>query len=176
MDADHHQAGIFIFGSPGFIYGSSRRLLMHEYVQKLTSTTFSVQRLGVQRSGVDPGHRAIQSGIRPSSPVTDAIATAPPMRAVGANPKGKIFITKTPIASARCRRGQSRRGRSLRQLFPGLLRTMYAAYQSGQFASRCPVRFSCSQCAASARRRALARSFDEAKAVSARSMRPGSRL
>ncbi len=50
---------------------------------------------------------------------------------------------------------------------------MYAAYQSGQFASRCPVRFSCSPWAASARRRALARSFADAKAVVAASMRPG---
>jgi hypothetical protein len=36
---------------------------------------------------------------------------------------------------------------------------MYAAYQSGQFSSRCPpVRFSCSPCAAEARRSAFARS------------------
>jgi hypothetical protein len=40
---------------------------------------------------------------------------------------------------------------------------MYVAYQSAQFASRCPVRFSCSRWAASARRSALARSLGEAK-------------
>ena len=41
---------------------------------------------------------------------------------------------------------------------------MYSAYQSGQFAS-CwpPERFSCSPCAAAARRSALARSVDEVK-------------
>ena len=42
---------------------------------------------------------------------------------------------------------------------PACSATMYAAYQSGQFASRCPVRFSCSPWAASARRSALARSL-----------------
>ena len=54
--------------------------------------------------------------------------------------------------------------------------TMYAAYQSGQFASRCPVRSSCSPWAASARRSALARSFADAKVIVAGSMRPGSRV
>jgi hypothetical protein len=48
-------------------------------------------------------------------------------------------------------------GRSL----PACSPTMYFAYQS-QFASRCPVRFSCSPWAASARRNALARSLAEA--------------
>src|SRR5207237_9820620 len=59
---------------------------------------------------------------------------------------------------------------------PACSATMYAAYQSGQFASRCPVRFSCSQWAASARRNALDRSFTDAKVVVAGSMRPGSRV
>ena len=54
--------------------------------------------------------------------------------------------------------------------------TMYAAYQSDQFASRCPVRFSCSPWAASARRSALARSFVDAKVVAVASMRPGCRV
>ena len=53
---------------------------------------------------------------------------------------------------------------------------MYSAYQSGQFSSRCPVRFSCSPWAASARRNALARSLADAKVVVAASMRPGSRV
>ena len=53
---------------------------------------------------------------------------------------------------------------------------MYSAYQSGQFASRCPVRFSCSPWAASARRSALARSLAELNEVAAESMRPGSRV
>lgn len=38
--------------------------------------------------------------------------------------------------------------------FPACSLTMYSAYQSDQFASRWPVRFSCSPCAASARRNA----------------------
>jgi len=53
---------------------------------------------------------------------------------------------------------------------------MYAAYQTAQFASRCPVRFSCSPWAASARRIALARSLAEPNDVAAASMRPGSRV
>src|SRR5437667_11633109 len=59
---------------------------------------------------------------------------------------------------------------------PASSATMYAAYQSGQFASRCPVRFSCCPWAASARRNALARSFADANVVVAGSMRPGSRV
>jgi hypothetical protein len=42
---------------------------------------------------------------------------------------------------------------------------MYAAYQSGQFVSRCPLLFSCFPWAAAARRIALARSFADAKVV-----------
>src|SRR5262249_40192666 len=52
--------------------------------------------------------------------------------------------------------------------------TMYSAYQSGQFSSRCPVRFSCSPCAADARRSAIASSDVEANAAPA-STRPGRR-
>src|SRR5262249_19296683 len=59
---------------------------------------------------------------------------------------------------------------------PACSATMYAAYHSGQFSSRCPVRFSCCPWAASARRNALARSFADAKVVVAESMRPGSRV
>ena len=45
---------------------------------------------------------------------------------------------------------------------PDCSASMYAAYQSGQFSSRLPVRFSCSPCAASTRRSASARSFTDA--------------
>ena len=45
---------------------------------------------------------------------------------------------------------------------PACSATMYAAYQSGQFSSRSPVRFSCSPWAADARRIALARSAADA--------------
>jgi type I restriction enzyme R subunit len=52
---------------------------------------------------------------------------------------------------------------------------MYAAYQSGQPASCWPVRFSCSPCAAAARRSAAASSAEEANAVAPASTRPGNR-
>src|SRR5712671_7437184 len=59
---------------------------------------------------------------------------------------------------------------------PACSLTMYSAYQSGQFASCCPpVRFSCSPCAAAARRRAPASSADEVNVVSLASTRPGNR-
>src|SRR6201987_3784403 len=58
---------------------------------------------------------------------------------------------------------------------PACSRTMYSAYQSGQFGSALPMRFSCSPCAADARRIALARSFADAKVVVAGFTRPGSR-
>src|SRR5262249_20386318 len=54
--------------------------------------------------------------------------------------------------------------------------TMYAAYQSGQFASAWPVRFSCSPCAAAARRSAAATSSIEEYVVVLGSTRPGSRV
>ena len=47
---------------------------------------------------------------------------------------------------------------------PACSRTMYSAYQSGQFASASPVRSSCSPWAAAARRSAPARSLAEANA------------
>jgi hypothetical protein len=53
---------------------------------------------------------------------------------------------------------------------------MYAAYQSGQFRSAAPMRFSCSPWATDARRIALARSDAEAKPVAFESMRPGNRV
>ena len=59
---------------------------------------------------------------------------------------------------------------------PACSRTMYSAYQSGQFGSAAPVRFSCRPCAAAARRSALARSLAEAKLVAARSIRPARRV
>ena len=45
---------------------------------------------------------------------------------------------------------------------PACSAAMYAAYQSGQFASACPVRSSCLPCAAAARRSPAARSATEA--------------
>ena len=52
---------------------------------------------------------------------------------------------------------------------------MYSAYQSGQFSSRWPLRFSCSPCAAAARRSAIASSFEEVNVVPYVSTRPGNR-
>src|SRR6266851_3328687 len=64
------------FAAQAFMYGSSRRLLMHEYVQKLTSTTFP--RTALLLNGAELSHATApsKSGIRPSSPVPDAIATS----------------------------------------------------------------------------------------------------
>jgi oxalate decarboxylase/phosphoglucose isomerase-like protein (cupin superfamily) len=58
---------------------------------------------------------------------------------------------------------------------PACSATMYSAYQSGQFGSALPMRFSCSPWAASARRSALAKSLADAKVVVAGLMRPGRR-
>src|ERR1700734_1668967 len=58
---------------------------------------------------------------------------------------------------------------------PACSATMYAAYQSGQFGSAPPVRFSSSPRSAGARRIAFARSTVEANAVSVASTRPGNR-
>src|SRR5262249_45008637 len=59
---------------------------------------------------------------------------------------------------------------------PDCSATMYAAYQSDQFASRTPVSFSCSPWAASARRIAFAKSLAVANVVAAESMRPARRV
>ena len=58
---------------------------------------------------------------------------------------------------------------------PACSRTMYSAYQSGQFSSRWPLRFSCSPCAAAARRSAIASSVEEVNVVPCVSTRPGNR-
>src|SRR6201999_569053 len=58
---------------------------------------------------------------------------------------------------------------------PACSAIMYAAYQSCQFLSACPVRFSCSPCAASTRRSAAARSGTDVNDVTAASTPPGSR-
>src|SRR5208282_31028 len=54
--------------------------------------------------------------------------------------------------------------------------TIYSAYQVGQFLASCSsVRFSCSPCAAAARRSAAARSAEEANVVSPGATRRGRR-
>ena len=48
---------------------------------------------------------------------------------------------------------------------PACSRTMYSAYQSGQFGSAFPILGLCCPCAADVRRSALAKSFADAKVV-----------
>src|SRR5262252_11008742 len=58
---------------------------------------------------------------------------------------------------------------------PACSATMYAAYQSGQFGSAAPMRFSCSPCAIAARFNAFTTSATELYDVVAGSTRPGNR-
>src|ERR1700733_10339727 len=75
-----------------FMYGSSRRLLMHEYVQKLISTTFPSRDLllnGVELSQLTAPSKL---GIRPSSPAPEAIMATPQSIATALNECGKFII------------------------------------------------------------------------------------
>src|SRR4029077_12780113 len=65
------------FAAQAFMYGSSRRLLMHEYVQKLTSTTLPRSDLLLNGVELSQATAPSNSGIRPSSPSPDAIPTTP---------------------------------------------------------------------------------------------------
>src|ERR1700683_3976227 len=65
------------FAAHAFMYGSSRRLLMQEYVQKLTSTTFPRSALPLNGAELSQVTAPSKSGIRPSSRVPDAAATTP---------------------------------------------------------------------------------------------------
>src|SRR5512140_974450 len=69
------------FPAQAFMYGSSLRLLMHEYVQKLTSTTLPRSALLLNGGEFSQATAPFKSGIPPSSPAPDAITT-PQMRAV----------------------------------------------------------------------------------------------
>src|ERR1700733_15733035 len=82
------------FAAHAFMYGNSRRLLMQEYVQKLTSTTFPRSALLLKGAELSQATAPSRSGIRPSSPAPDAIATPPQMRAAAApDHKTRFFIT-----------------------------------------------------------------------------------
>ena len=59
---------------------------------------------------------------------------------------------------------------------PACSATMYAAYQSGQFSSRLPVRFSCSPWAAAAPPQRARQVGDARRTPSRRVDRPGSRV
>src|SRR5258708_38711256 len=61
------------FAAQAFTYGSSRRLLIHEYVQKLTSTTLPRSALLLSGGELSQPTAPSKSGIRPSSPAPDAI-------------------------------------------------------------------------------------------------------
>src|SRR5215471_163241 len=89
------------FAAHAFMYGSSRRLLMQEYVQKLTTTTLPRNTFAFNGTELSQATAPSKSGIRPSSPDPDAIATTPPMRAVAPIQKARRFITKTPDSRAR---------------------------------------------------------------------------
>src|SRR5947207_13023294 len=70
------------FAAQAFMYGSSLRLLMHEYVQKLTSTTFPRNALLLNGGELSQATAPFKSGIPPSSPAPDAIMATPQRRAV----------------------------------------------------------------------------------------------
>src|SRR4051812_40671933 len=65
------------FAAQALMYGSSRRLFIHEYVQKFTSTT--LPRTDLLVSGVEliQSTAPWKSGRRPASPVAESIATIP---------------------------------------------------------------------------------------------------
>src|ERR1700724_863474 len=80
------------FAAQAFMYGSSRRLLMHEYVQKLTSTTFPRSDLLLKGGELSQATAPSKLGIGPSSPAADAIATTPQMIAMAEIQKARFFI------------------------------------------------------------------------------------
>src|SRR5215467_8539265 len=82
------------FAAQAFMYGSSRKLLMHEYVQKLTSTTFPRNALPLNGPELSHATAPSKSGIRPSSRAPDATGATPPARAVAVIQKARFFITK----------------------------------------------------------------------------------
>src|SRR6202035_1001209 len=88
------------FAAHALMYGSARRLLIQEYVQKLTSTTLPRSDLLLNGVELSQATAPFKSGIRPSSPVPDAIATTPLIRAVAEIQRTKFFIRHPQIASA----------------------------------------------------------------------------
>src|SRR5215831_4282341 len=82
------------FAAHAFMYGSSRRLLMHEYVQKLTSTTFPRRALLLNGPELSHATAPSKSGIGPSSRVPEATPATPPTRAAAVIQKARFFITK----------------------------------------------------------------------------------
>jgi len=66
---------------------------MHEYVQKLTTTTLPRNALLLNGAELTQATAPSNSGIRPSLPIPEA-ATTPPTRTVAVIQKGRFFITK----------------------------------------------------------------------------------
>src|ERR1700730_15353825 len=85
------------FAAHALMYGSSRRLLTQEYVKKLTSTPLPRRDFLLNGVELSQATAPSKSGIRPSSPVPDAIATTPLIRAVAEIQRARFFITKPPI-------------------------------------------------------------------------------
>src|SRR5262245_36457056 len=126
--------------------GISPRIFFEHPVEHRQVDRLGVDQLNVLTPAPQPPHHKL------SEPDTH------PVRTIGA--------IKNENAMAHC-------GSSL----PACSAIMYSAYQSGQFLSRTPpVLFSCSPCAASARRSALASSAREVNVVSSTSTRPGKRV
>ena len=65
---------------------------MQEYVQTLTNTTFPRSALLLNGAELSQPTAPSKSGIRPSSPDPDAIATSTKMRAVAPVQKARFFM------------------------------------------------------------------------------------
>src|SRR6516162_9065279 len=84
------------FAAHAFMYGSSRRLLMHEYVQKLTSTTFPRRALLLSGTELSQPTAPSKPGDGPSSRAANAIAAIPQVRTAAPIQYRRFFIQKTP--------------------------------------------------------------------------------
>src|SRR5262249_55518264 len=91
------------FAAHAFIYGSSRRLLIHEYVQKLTSTTFPCSALLFNGAELIQASAPSKPGDGPSSPLADAIATIPPTTAIAINRQSDHALLMTTSPNLFCR-------------------------------------------------------------------------
>src|SRR5262245_47473425 len=113
---------------------------MHEYVQKLTSTTLPRRALLVNGGEFSQATAPSKSGILPSSFVADAIAATPMIRAAAEIQNARFFIVPSQsslLATANDVAARFYCGSSV----PACSATIYAAYHSGQFSSRFPRRF-----------------------------------
>ena len=140
-----------------------------------------------RRSGFRPVRITLAPSARARRAVSSPMPALPPItttvcpRSSGSRWMGKVVVAVLMIPPGNPAIDEPRRSRRCDlgvvvycgSSLPACSATMYAAYQSGQFSSRWPMRFSCSPWAASARRNALARSFADAKVVTAGVDAPG---